>query len=99
MTERGRVFATRELSGAPWDEVRALAELEVWAGDDAPPREVLLAEAARADGLVVTGVSLRRLDRVFERRCPARQLESALRWARWMRKPRTTSGTVAALVC
>jgi glyoxylate reductase len=51
---RPYVFATRDLPGAPWEEVRAVAELRVWDGGDAPPRELLLAEAARAEGLVVT---------------------------------------------
>ncbi len=51
---RPRVFACRELPGAPWDAVRAVAELRVWEGEDAVPREVLLGEAARCEGLVVT---------------------------------------------
>ena len=47
---RPYVFATRELPGAPWELVREVAELRVWEGEDAPPRAVLLAEAARAEG-------------------------------------------------
>ncbi len=51
---RPYVFATRELPRAPWERVREVAELRVWAGDDAPPVEVLREEAARAEGLAVT---------------------------------------------
>lgn len=51
---RPYVFASRELPGAPWELVREVAELRVWEGEDAVPREVLLAEAARAEGLIVT---------------------------------------------
>lgn len=54
MTRGLRVFAARELPGAPWALVREVAELRVWDGGDAVPREVLLAEAARCDGLIVT---------------------------------------------
>ena len=53
---RPYVFATRELPGAPWELVREGAELRVWEGEDAPPRAVLLAEAARAEGLIVAFV-------------------------------------------
>ncbi|MFI5321451.1 MAG: 2-hydroxyacid dehydrogenase [Myxococcota bacterium] len=53
MTRR-RVFATRELPGAPWELVREAAELRVWEGEDAAPRELLLGEAARCEGLIVT---------------------------------------------
>ncbi len=56
MTSRPYVFATRELPGAPWELVRAVAELRVWEGEDAPPRGVLLAEAGRAEGLIVAFV-------------------------------------------
>ena len=51
---RPRVFASRELPGAPWHAVREIAELRVWDGADAAPRAVLLEEAARCDGLIVT---------------------------------------------
>lgn len=51
---RPYVFATRELPGAPWAALQELAELRVWEGVDAAPRAVLLREAARASGLVVT---------------------------------------------
>jgi glyoxylate reductase len=54
MTRRPRVFATRELLGAPWELVREVAELRVWEGEDGAPRAVLLEEAARCDGLIVT---------------------------------------------
>jgi len=53
MTRR-RVFATRELPGAPWERVREVAELRVWEGEREAPREVLLGEAARCEGLIVT---------------------------------------------
>jgi glyoxylate reductase len=48
------VFATRELPGAPWERLREVAELRVWEGEDVVPRAVLLGEAARAAGLIVT---------------------------------------------
>lgn len=48
------MFASRELPGAPWQRVRELAELRVWEGADAAPRAVLLEEAARCAGLIVT---------------------------------------------
>jgi glyoxylate reductase len=51
---RPRVFASRELPGAPWQLVREVAELRVWGGADAAPRAVLLEEAARCEGLIVT---------------------------------------------
>jgi glyoxylate reductase len=49
-----RVFAARELPGASWGVVREVAELRVWEGADAVPREVLLEEATRCEGLIVT---------------------------------------------
>jgi glyoxylate reductase len=49
-----RVFASRELPGAPWERVREIAELRVWEGADAAPRALLLDEAARCEGLIVT---------------------------------------------
>jgi glyoxylate reductase len=51
---RPRVFASRELPGADWGRVREVAELRVWEGADGVPRAVLLEEAARCAGLVVT---------------------------------------------
>jgi glyoxylate reductase len=51
---RPRVFASRDLPGAPWELVREVAELRVWEGDDAAPRAVLAEEAARCVGLIVT---------------------------------------------
>jgi glyoxylate reductase len=48
------VFASRDLPGAPWALVREVAELRVWEGADAAPRAVLLEEAARCAGLIVT---------------------------------------------
>jgi glyoxylate reductase len=51
---RARVFASRELPGAPWELVREVAELRVWEGEDAVPRAVLLEEARRCEGLIVT---------------------------------------------
>jgi glyoxylate reductase len=47
-----RVFATRHLPGDALARLAAAAELEVWPGPGAPPREALLAEAARAEGLL-----------------------------------------------
>ncbi len=54
MTRAMRVFSSRELPGAPWGLVREVAELRVWDGADAAPRDVLLEEAARCAGLIVT---------------------------------------------
>jgi glyoxylate reductase len=51
---RPRVFASRELPGAPWEWVREVAELRVWDRVDAAPRAVLLEEAGRCEGLIVT---------------------------------------------
>ena len=53
-TSRPRVFASRELPGAPWELVREVAELRVWEEADSVPRAVLLEEAARCAGLIVT---------------------------------------------
>ncbi|HEU4431546.1 MAG TPA: D-glycerate dehydrogenase [Myxococcota bacterium] len=47
------MFATRALPGAPWERVREIAELRVWDGEREAPREVLLGEAARCEGLIV----------------------------------------------
>jgi len=63
-----RVFATRELPGALWQRVREVAELRVWEGEREAPREVLLEEAARCEGLVVTLVD--RVDAELLRRAP-----------------------------
>ncbi len=49
---RPRVFATRPLPGDGLARLAAAAELEVWPGPGAPPREALLAAAARAEGLL-----------------------------------------------
>lgn len=47
-----RVFVTRELPAATLEEVRKIAEVEVWPGELPPPREVLQAKVADAEGLL-----------------------------------------------
>src|SRR5262245_16716570 len=49
---RPRVFATRALPGGGLERLGREAEVELWPGPGAPPREALLAGAARADGLL-----------------------------------------------
>jgi glyoxylate reductase len=49
---RPRVFATRPLPGDGLARLAAEVALEVWPGPGAPPREALLAGAARAEGLL-----------------------------------------------
>jgi glyoxylate reductase len=46
------VFATRPLPGDGLARLAAEVDLEVWPGPGAPPREALLAGAARAEGLL-----------------------------------------------
>jgi glyoxylate reductase len=46
------VFVTRELPGNAVERLRASAQVEVWPGQDPPPREELLRQAARADALL-----------------------------------------------
>jgi glyoxylate reductase len=72
---RAYVFASHELPGAPWELVRGVAELRVWEGEDAVPREVLLAEAARAEGLIVTLVD--RVDAELLRSAPRLRVVSS----------------------
>jgi glyoxylate reductase len=47
-----RVYVTRELPGMALDLLAETAAVEVWDGELPPPREVLLREAAAADGLL-----------------------------------------------
>jgi glyoxylate reductase len=47
-----RVYVTRALPGEGIDRLRAVADVEVWPGEDPPPREVLRGEAAKADALL-----------------------------------------------
>ena len=49
---RPRVFATRRLPGSGLAALRDECDLEVWPESGAPPRDVLLAAAARSDGLL-----------------------------------------------
>jgi len=46
------VFVTRELPGNAVERLRQAAEVEVWPGQDPPPREELLRQAAKADALL-----------------------------------------------
>ncbi len=48
-----RVFVTRQLPGSALDRLKlAEADVEVWAGKDPPPRDVLLQMAANSHGLL-----------------------------------------------
>jgi glyoxylate reductase len=47
-----RCFVTRGLPGGALDRLRAEHEVEVWAGSEPPPRDELLAAAARAEALL-----------------------------------------------
>jgi glyoxylate reductase len=49
---RPRVFVTRRLPGSGLEGLRDECDLELWPGAEAPPREELLAAAARSDGLL-----------------------------------------------
>jgi len=49
---RPYVFVTRELPGDAVERLRSAAEVEVWPGQEPPPREELLRRAARADALL-----------------------------------------------
>ncbi|QSQ13931.1 2-hydroxyacid dehydrogenase [Myxococcus landrumensis] len=51
-TLRPRVFVTRQLPGEALGRLGKHVDLSVWEADMPPPPEALLAEAARADGLV-----------------------------------------------
>ena len=47
-----RVFVTRRLPGDAVDVLRRSADVELWPGELPPPREVMLEEARRSDGLM-----------------------------------------------
>ena len=47
-----RVFVTRRLPGGALDRLAAKHELDLWAGDQPPPREELIEHASVADGLL-----------------------------------------------
>ena len=47
-----RVLVTRDLPGTALDRLREQHEVDLWAGEDRPPREQLMARAARAEGLL-----------------------------------------------
>jgi glyoxylate reductase len=51
-TARPRVFATRALPGQGLEMLAREVDVELWPGPGGPPREALLAGAARADGLL-----------------------------------------------
>jgi glyoxylate reductase len=53
VTERPRVFVSRRLVGDGVSRLQAELDVEVWPDDDPPPHEVLRAEAARSDGVLV----------------------------------------------
>jgi glyoxylate reductase len=52
MTDRPTVFVTRELPGDAVERLRRAASVRVWPEELPPPRDVLLSEAAAADGLL-----------------------------------------------
>jgi glyoxylate reductase len=50
--DRRRVFVTRKLVGDGLERMARECEVEVWQDKDPPPREVLLSQAERSDGLL-----------------------------------------------
>jgi glyoxylate reductase len=50
---RPRVFVSRRLVGEGVSRLQTEAEVELWPGDDPPPPDVLRAEAAKSEGLLV----------------------------------------------
>jgi glyoxylate reductase len=52
MPDRPTVYVTRELPGDAVERLRGAASVRVWPEDLPPPRDVLLREAAAADGLI-----------------------------------------------
>ncbi len=52
MTDKPTVYVTRELPGDAVDRLRRAASVRVWPEELPPPRDVLLREAAAADGLI-----------------------------------------------
>ncbi|MGQ9571810.1 MAG: 2-hydroxyacid dehydrogenase [Dehalococcoidia bacterium] len=50
--EAAKVYVTRELPSAALEPLREAAAVTVWPGELPPPREVVLAEAASAEGLL-----------------------------------------------
>ncbi|KAL6069570.1 D-glycerate dehydrogenase, variant 2 [Balamuthia mandrillaris] len=47
-----KVFCTRQLPQDAFDLIKDLVDLEVWEGEDAPPRAVLLEKVKDCDGLI-----------------------------------------------
>jgi glyoxylate reductase len=47
-----RIFITRELPGDPTQQLREVAEVEVWPEEEPPPHEVLVQRASQADALL-----------------------------------------------
>jgi glyoxylate reductase len=52
MTDKPAVYVTRELPGDAVERLRRAASVRVWPEELPPPRDVLLREAAAADGLI-----------------------------------------------
>jgi len=52
MSDRPTVYVTRELPGDAVERLRRAASVRVWPEELPPPRDVLLSEAAAADGLL-----------------------------------------------
>lgn len=51
-SKRPRVYVTRGLPGDALERLADSADVEVWAGDDPPPYEILRQEASRSDALI-----------------------------------------------
>jgi glyoxylate reductase len=54
ITDRPAVYVTRELPGDAVERLRRAASVRVWPEELPPPRDVLLREAAAADGLIAS---------------------------------------------
>lgn len=63
-----RVFVTRRLPGTALERLAAETEMHLWEGELPPPREVLLAEAREAEGLLTLLTD--RVDRELLARAP-----------------------------
>jgi glyoxylate reductase len=47
-----RIFVTRELPGDPTPRLRAAADVDIWPGDEPPPRDEIIRRAADVDALL-----------------------------------------------
>ena len=51
-----KIFSTRRVPQEAIDLIASIAEIDVWEGEDTPPREELLRRIADIDGLLLFGV-------------------------------------------